>query len=158
MTSCKVILYARVGNQPIVRVSPEGHMRANFSAYTHQKLADPHSGDTRMVDERHRVVALGTTLAETARWLQAGTLVHIEGYLRTHRYRRTDEKDDRYVTEVIATSLEELPARTNVDTAQEEIAGLVEDMASRNCEMFEATETNTEERMAASLRNNGGTL
>jgi single-strand DNA-binding protein len=100
----KVILVARVGQDPDVRYTPDGTAVANFSVATSEEWKDKQTGEKKERTEWHRIVAwrrLGEICGE---YLTKGRQVYIEGKLQT----RSWEKDGvtRYTTEIVASDVQ----------------------------------------------------
>jgi len=102
----KVILVGNLGKDPEVRHLENGAAVANFSIATSESYKDK-NGNRQEQTEWHNIV-LWRKLAEIAeKYVKKGSLVFIEGRLRTRSW---DDKDGnkRYTTEVIASSMQML--------------------------------------------------
>lgn len=100
----KVEIIGRLGNDPEIRVMPNGESVANLSIATSEHWIDKISGEKKERTEWHRIV-LYARLADVAReYLHKGGLVYIEGKLRNKEY--TDKEGiKRYMTEIQGTNL-----------------------------------------------------
>ncbi len=99
----KVTLIGNLGNDPDYQVLESNIGVAKFSLATTEPFKDK-NGQTHSTTDWHTVV-LWRSLAELAhKFLQKGSLVFVEGKLKTRSY---DDKDGtkRYVTEVVAENL-----------------------------------------------------
>ena len=95
----KVILICTLGKDPEVRQAPNGNAICNISAATSRKYKDA-NGDIQEETEWHRISLFGKQAELAGQYLRKGSLVYIEGRLRTRKY--TDKQGiDRYVTEII---------------------------------------------------------
>ena len=108
----KVVLIGTLGRDPDCRTLPGSNTSvATFSIATNENYKDQ-SGVVQTRTEWHRLV-LWNGLANIARqYLRKGSLVYVEGKLRTRTY---DDKDGvkRYVTEIYVSELEMLGGNPN---------------------------------------------
>lgn len=107
----RVTLIGNLGDSPDYQVLEGGIAVAKFSLATTETFKD-RNGRTQSNTDWHTVV-LWRNLAELAHtYLQKGSLVYIEGKLKTRQY---DDRDGnrRYVTEVVAEQLIMLDKRTD---------------------------------------------
>ena len=97
----KVILIGRLGNDPEVRATGSGGKIVSFSVATSDKWTDKHSGERQERTEWNRVVVFNEQLAGVAeKYLSKGSMVHLEGALKTRKW--TDNGGvERYTTEVV---------------------------------------------------------
>lgn len=103
----KVILVGRLGKDPEVRVFPNGGQIASASIATTEKWRDKNTGENREVTEWHNLV-FQDRLAEIAgQYLKKGSLVYVEGSLRTRKW-QDQSGVDRYTTEVRVASMQML--------------------------------------------------
>ncbi len=106
----KVILVGHVGKDPDVRSMPNGAAVVTVSVATSEAWTDKQSGQKQEKTEWHRVVYFGK-LADTAgKYLQKGSLVYVEGNLRTRQWEKDGQK--RYTTEIIGQSMQMLDRKT----------------------------------------------
>lgn len=111
----KVTLIGNLGKDPEFQQLEGNVSVAKFSLATTEMFKDD-KGKPRSSTEWHSIV-LWRSLAElAAKYLQKGSLVYVEGKLKTRSY---DDRDGtkRYVTEIIADQLIMLDKRT--DTYEE---------------------------------------
>jgi len=115
----KVILVGRLGKDPEVRHLENGAVVANFSVATSERYKDK-DGNRQEKTDWHNVV-VWRQLAEIAeKYLRKGSLVYIEGKIRTRSW---DDKDGnkKYTTEVVAENFQML------DRKRDETSGPVEE-------------------------------
>tara|TARA_R110002020_G_C16275085_1_gene771394 strand:+ start:632 stop:1045 length:414 start_codon:yes stop_codon:yes gene_type:complete len=99
----KVILVGRLGKDPEVRALDSGVKVASFSLATSESYRDKNTGEKVENTEWHNVV-LWRGIAEVAeKYLQKGSLVYIEGSLKTEQYDKDGET--RYSTKVVGQKL-----------------------------------------------------
>jgi single-strand DNA-binding protein len=110
----KVILVGNLGKDPEVRHLEGGAVVAKFPLATSETYKTK-DGQRAEQTEWHNIV-MWRGLAESAeKFLRKGSLVYIEGKIRTRSW---DDKDGnkRYATEIIADTMTMLGARRNEDT------------------------------------------
>lgn len=107
----KVILIGNLGRDPEVRYTPNGTAVANIALATSESWKDKQSGETQERTEWHRVVFY-TRLAEIAgEYLRKGSKVYIEGRLQTRKWQDKTSGQDRYMTEIIAETMQMLDSK-----------------------------------------------
>lgn len=110
----KVILLGNLGRDPEIRYTPDGTPIGRLSLATTRHWNDPNSKEKRSETEWHSIMLYGRLTEIANQYLKKGHAVYIEGRLRTRKW--TDKNNiERYVTEVIADTLQMLGSRT--DTA-----------------------------------------
>lgn len=103
----KVMLIGRLGRDPEVRYLPNGAAVANFSIATSEKYKDKVTGEAKENTEWHNVVVYDRLAEIVQTYLKKGSLVYIEGKLKTRKY-EDKQGITRYVTEVHAMGLQML--------------------------------------------------
>ncbi|MFM7766706.1 MAG: single-stranded DNA-binding protein [Bacteroidota bacterium] len=126
----KVILVGNLGKDPEVRHLEGGAVVAKFPLATSESYK---TKDGQRVDqtEWHNVV-MWRGLAESAeKFLRKGSLVYIEGKIRTRSW---DDKDGnkRHATEIVADTMTMLGAKRNEDHAPSAVASQSYDNGSAN--------------------------
>lgn len=106
MSLNKVILIGNVGKDPDVRYFDSGAAVANFTLATSDRGYTLANGT--VVPERtewHNIVARRDQVAFVEKWVKKGSLVYVEGKIRTRTY---DDQNGvkRYVTEINADRVE----------------------------------------------------
>lgn len=100
----KVILVCSLGKAPEVRQTQSGSAICNLSAATSRKYKDAQS-NAQEETEWHRISLFGKMAELAGQYLKKGSMVYIEGRLRTRKY--TDKEGiDRYVTEIIGENMQ----------------------------------------------------
>lgn len=100
----KVVLICTVGKDPEVRQAQNGTAICNISAATSRKYKDA-QGNAQEETEWHRISLFGKMAELAGQYLKKGSMVYIEGRLRTRKYKDKDGID-RYVTEIIGEHLQ----------------------------------------------------
>lgn len=107
----KVILVGNLGRDPETRYSSDGNTAITSLNLATTRRYRSASGEQISETEWHRIT-LFARLAEIAKeYLRKGSLVYIEGRLRTRRYTGKDGIE-RFMTEVIAEQLQLLDRRS----------------------------------------------
>ena len=106
----KAIIVGNLGRDPETRYTADGGTAiTSLSVATTRRYRNA-DGQTVSETEWHRIV-LFSRLAEIAKdYLRKGSLVYIEGRIRTRRYQAKDGTD-RYATEIIGETLQLLDRR-----------------------------------------------
>ena len=109
----KAILVGNLGRDPELSYTPGGMAVAKFSIATSEKWKDKNSGEMQERTEWHRITAFGRLAEICGEYLSKGRQVYIEGRIQTSSW----EKDGvtRYTTEIIASEMKMLGARTDAD-------------------------------------------
>ncbi len=110
----KVVLIGNVGKDPDIKATNNGSTIANISVATSESWKDKSTGQQQERTEWHRVVFFGR-LAEIVRdYLKQGSKVYIEGSIRTRKW-QDQSGQDRYTTEIVASEMQMLDSRENVE-------------------------------------------
>ena len=99
----KVQLIGHLGRDPEIKTNGDGSVRAMLSLATSDRWTDKEDGEKRERTEWHRVVIWNPTVAGNAqKYLKKGSLVYVEGELRTRRWTGSNGVE-RWTTEVSVT-------------------------------------------------------
>lgn len=102
----KAILVGNLGKDPEVRFMPNGDAVCNFSIATTDSWKDK-QGAKQERTEWHNIVIYGKLAEIAGEYLKKGRPVYAEGRITTRKW-QTKEGQDRYTTEIIATSMQML--------------------------------------------------
>lgn len=103
----KVELIGHVGRDPELRHMPSGEAVTSLAVATSEKWKDKTSGEAKELTEWHRVSMFGKLAEIAAQYVKKGSLVYIEGQLRTKKW--TDKDGiERYATEIKASQMQML--------------------------------------------------
>ena len=106
----KVILIGNLGKDPEVKYLEGGVALAKFPLATSETYKDRSTGEKKSTTEWHNVI-LWRGLAEVAeKYIRKGSLVYIEGKLRTRSWEDQDG-NKKYTTEVVADNMTMLGGR-----------------------------------------------
>ncbi len=106
----KVFLIGRLGKDPVIKHFENGGAIAEFTLATDDSYKDRQGNKVDQTDW-HNVKITFPKLAEVAeKYLKKGSLVHIEGKIKTRSY---DDKDGnkRYITEVVVEGFKMLDSK-----------------------------------------------
>lgn len=102
----KVILVGNLGNDPETRYMPDGGAVTRISIATNKTWNDRNTGEKREQTEWHRVVFFRRLAEIAAEYLKKGSMVYVEGSLRTNQWEKDGQK--HYTTEIIANEMQML--------------------------------------------------
>lgn len=127
----RVYLLGRLGKDPQIRSFSNDNSIAEFSLATSEVYKDK-EGKFNEVTDWHNIKIPYKAMAERAeKLLKKGSLVFIEGKIKTRSY---DDKDGnkRYVTEVVVDSFKPLDKRENSDQSSPESYGENSDQSGQS--------------------------
>lgn len=112
----KVILLGNVGRDPDIRRTDDGTICASFPLATSERSYRKRSGEeVPEKTEWHNIVAWQGIAERIERQVRKGSLVYLEGKLRTRQW--TDQNNIRhYVTEIFVDQFELLKNPNNNET------------------------------------------
>lgn len=108
----KVILIGNCGQDPETRHTPSGNAVTNLSIATSESWKDKTTGEAQERTEWHKVVFFNRLGEIAGEYLKKGSKVYVEGSLRTRKWQGQDGQD-RYTTEIVASSMQMLDSRTD---------------------------------------------
>ena len=113
----KFIGIGNLGRDPEMRVMPsDGKYVTNISIAITESYKDK-EGKKQEITEWVNVVFFGKLAEIAGQYLKKGSKVYIEGKLKTEKYQKDGQ--DRYITKVIANSMQMLSAVERVEKAPE---------------------------------------
>jgi single-strand DNA-binding protein len=101
----KVIVLGNVGRDPEVRYSAAGTAVSNLSVACSEKYKDK-NGEMKEITEWINVVAFGKLAEIVAEYVKSGSVVFVEGKMKTEKYQDKQTGIDKYSTKVIAERLQ----------------------------------------------------
>ncbi len=107
-------IIGHLGKDPETRYLPSGEAVCNFSVATTEKWKDKSSGEQREETEWHKISMFGRLAEIAGEYLKKGSLVFVEGKIKTRKYQDRDGVD-RYSTEIRAETLKMLGGREQGD-------------------------------------------
>lgn len=106
----KVIIVGNLGNDPEVRYAGNGSAIANISIATSESWKDKNTGQMQEKTEWHRVVMFNRLGEIAGEYLRKGSKVYVEGKLQTRKW-QDNGGQDRYTTEIVASTMQMLDSR-----------------------------------------------
>ncbi len=106
----KVCLIGRLGVEVELRQMPNGNAVATIRLATTRRWKDKQSGDRKEETEWHRVVFFSRLAEIAGEYLNKGSLIYVEGRLRTQKW-QDSSGSDRYTTEVVADVMQMLDSK-----------------------------------------------
>jgi len=112
----KAQIIGRLGQTPEIRTMPNGDAVCNFSVATTEKWKDK-SGEVKEETEWHRVSAWGKTAEIIGKYLSKGSLIYIEGKMKSRKY--TDKDGiEKTSYEIRATDMKMLGSKNDSQQIQ----------------------------------------
>ncbi len=106
----KVIIVGNLGSDPEVRYMQTGGAVATISVATSEVWKDKENGQSQERTEWHRIVFFSRLAEIVGEYLRKGSKVFVEGSLRTRKWQDKNGQD-RYTTEIVASSMQMLDSR-----------------------------------------------
>lgn len=106
----KVIAVGHLGADPETRFLPSGVAVATFSIAATEQWVDKQTGEKQERTEWIRCEVWGKTAEACAQYLSKGSLVYIEGRMRTDKWEDKNSGVTKYSTKVRADSVQFLSA------------------------------------------------
>ena len=110
----KVILVGRLGKDPEIKSTPGGTTVAKFTMATDEKFTDK-NGEKQERTEWHNIVAWARLAEICGQYLRKGSLVYIEGSIRTDSWEDKESGQKRYRTEIVAREMKMLDRKRDSD-------------------------------------------
>jgi single-strand DNA-binding protein len=108
----KVILVGYLGKDPEIRHTKSNMAIANFSMATSSSQKDD-QGEWQEQTEWHKVVLFGKQAEIADEYLRKGSLVYIEGRLKTRKWEDKSSGQNRYMTEIMGSTMTMLGGRAD---------------------------------------------
>lgn len=111
----RVQLIGRLGKDPEGKFTPNGKKVAHFSLAVSNRWKDK-NGETKESTEWVNIEAWGRLGEVCQEYLKKGSLIYLEGRLKTDKYE--DKGETKYFTKIVAQSLEFLDKKPAEEPAQ----------------------------------------
>lgn len=98
----RVTLLGRLGRDPEIRQTNNGQPVASLSVATSESYKDSR-GEWQKITDWHKVVAWGDKLVSACAMMRKGSIVMVEGKLKTRSWEKDGKK--QYVTEINAVTV-----------------------------------------------------
>ncbi len=112
----KTFVLGNLTRDPETRNLPSGQPVANFGVATNRFYTQ--DGEKKQETEFHNVVAFGKTAEIVSQYLKKGSLVLIEGRLKTRSWDDNNTGAKKFKTEIIAERLQLGPRTSSEDNSQ----------------------------------------
>ena len=106
----KIMCIGNLGRDPEIKTTQNGKAVCNLNIGCSESYTD-RDGNRQSVTEWFRVTVFGKAAESCGKFLKKGSMVYVEGKLRTREYEKDGIK--RYVTEVMADSVQFLDRKKN---------------------------------------------
>ena len=97
----KVMIIGNLGADPEIRYTQQNNAVTTMRVATSEVWTDKQSGDRKESTEWHRIVVWGRQAENCEKYLKKGSLVYVEGNLRTREW-QDKEGQRRWTTEIKA--------------------------------------------------------
>ncbi|NNH97776.1 single-stranded DNA-binding protein [Pasteurella multocida] len=111
----EVTIMGYLGNDPELKVMPDGTAVANISVATSEKWIDKVTNEKKELVEWHRIVAYHKLADIISQYLKKGSRVYLKGKLRTRKW-QDKNGTDHYTTEIICEALQMLDSKDSKDS------------------------------------------
>ena len=118
----KVMIIGNLGRDPEVRYLPDGFVVANVSVATTDSWKDKQTGEKKEATEWHRVAFFGKLAEIAGEYLKKGSLVYVEGRLRTRKWQDKAGREQT-TTEIVAERMQMLGRRASGEPAGNAASG-----------------------------------
>jgi single-strand DNA-binding protein len=108
----RVILVGRLGKDPEIKYTASGMALAKFSVATDEVRKDA-QGNRQESTEWHNIVFWGKQAEIAGEYLKKGSLVYVEGKLRTRSWEDSQGGGKRYATEVVGDRFQILSSKSD---------------------------------------------
>lgn len=125
----KVLLIGRLGQDPDVRFTKSGSPVTNITVATSEHWKDKQTNERQERTEWHKVVFFNRLAEIAGEYLKKGSLIHLEGSLRTRDYEKEGQK--HYVTEIVAQEMQMLDQRGDTMDSSASISTATNQSASK---------------------------
>lgn len=115
----KVILIGRLGKDPELRYTPSGAPVASFTIATNESYKGK-DGKVNESTDWHRIVVWNKLAEICGQYLKKGSLVCIEGKIKTRSYDDKETGAKKFVTEIVADTMQMLGGKEETIHEQEE--------------------------------------
>lgn len=114
----RALLIGRLGKDPELEYTPSGRAVANLNIATDDSYKDKDGKKVEQTDW-HRITAWGKLAEICGQYLKKGSLVFIEGKIKTRSY---DDKTGakKYITEILADKMEMLGGKSETSVTPDE--------------------------------------
>lgn len=108
----QIQIIGRVGKDPEVRYLTNGDAVVGLSIATTESWKDKQTGERKENTEWHKVNFFGKLAEIVGEYAQKGTLMYVQGKLKTRKWTDKDG-NDKYSTEIFAETMKLLSSKSN---------------------------------------------
>jgi single-strand DNA-binding protein len=109
-------IIGHLGRDPEVRYTADGKAIANLAVATSEPYKDRETGERKKHTEWHRIVLFGRQADVAKEFLKKGSLVYVEGRLRTRKWQKDGQ--ERFTTEIVGTELTLLDRKPSAEAGR----------------------------------------
>ncbi len=113
----KVHIIGRLGQNPEVKYTSDGKVVCTFSVATSEYYTDK-NGQKKETTEWHNIVCFDRTAENCGKFISKGSLVHVEGRLKTDKW-QDKNGNDRYTTKINAQLVQFLDRKSDIQGQEE---------------------------------------
>ncbi|HLP50453.1 MAG TPA: single-stranded DNA-binding protein [Chitinophagales bacterium] len=138
----KVFLIGRLGKDPVIKHFSNDNAIAEFTLATDDSYKDKQGNKVEQTDW-HNIKIPTRKLAEVAeKYLRKGSLIHVEGKIKTRSY---DDKDGnkKYITEIVAETFKMLDSKKDSSGGGGSSSGNYSSSSNSNSSFNEEAPANT---------------
>ena len=116
----KVIIVGNLGAEPELRYMPSGGAVTTLSVATSEAWKDKQTGQSQERTEWHRIVFFNRLAEIAGEYLHKGSKIYVEGSLRTRKWQDKTSGQDRYTTEIVASTMQMLDGKGGTSNATDD--------------------------------------
>lgn len=113
----KAIILGRLGKDPETRYMPSGEAVTSITVATSETWKDKATGEKKEQTEWHRISFFGKLAEIAGQYLKKGSLVYVEGSLRTRKYTDKDGVE-KFATDIKADKMQMVGNQEQTPKAQ----------------------------------------
>ena len=110
----KAVIVGNLGQDPDIRYAHNGNAVVNLNVATNETWKNRETGEAQQRTEWHRIVMFGKLAEIAQQYLKKGSQAYFEGRIQTRKW-QDREGNDRYTTEIVASEMEMLDRRADID-------------------------------------------
>lgn len=115
MSLNKVMLIGRVGKEPEARTFQDGGEIVNLTLATSERWTDKATKEKKEKTDWHNIsVKMPGLVGVCKSYVHKGSRIYVEGKIQTRKYQKDGQ--ERYLTEIVATTILLLDSRDKSDT------------------------------------------
>jgi single-strand DNA-binding protein len=116
----KVLLVGRLGKDPELKAMPNGGHVCTFSLATSKVWKDRETNESKEDTEWHNIVFFNKSAENVSKYVAKGSLLLVEGHLKTRSWEDKDTQKKMYRTEVIGDTFQLAPRSSGSGNSSEQ--------------------------------------